>query len=186
MFFTPQEVRPSSPGVALGLVLSIHDIEETGTTRQGRPEYRLLRRVWYKDFEVPAGFIFDVHSLPRLLRFWQPRNPAWWGPPALHDWALESGLISIKEANELYRSAMEDLGVRPIHRFAAYRGVEIGRRFFPDRITRIDPDNADLVEQIAGREAVYHERNAGVRRVLFKAAKFAATGYLRSRGVTLL
>lgn len=185
MFFTPREVRPVSMDVRIGLVLSPQDIEETGTLRQGRPEYRLLRSLVYRDFHVPAGFVFDVHSLPRALRFWQPKNPAWWGPAALHDWALESGLITIKEANEIYKAAMEDLGVRWIHREVAYTGVEIGRKFFPDRITRIDPDNADLVEAIAGREAVFPERKGRLRKVAFRALRTAGGLYLKSKGIGL-
>jgi hypothetical protein len=144
-----------------------------------------LRDVWYRGFRVPAGFVFDVHSLPRVLRFWQPKNPAWWGPAALHDWALESGLISIREANRLYRDAMRDLGVRRIHRVAAFYGVEFARLAFPDRITRIDPDNAELVERVAGRAAVYSETAPSVRKFLFMAARAAVSGYIRSRGVPL-
>ena len=185
MLFIPREVRPKSRAIADGLVLLPQDVEETGTLRQGRPEYRILRRLYYRDFEVPAGFVFDVHSLPRVLRLWQPRNCAWWGPPALHDWALESGLISIKEANDLYRAAMEDLGVRWLHRTVAYQGVEIGRRFFPERITRIDPDNADLVEAIAGREAVFPERRGRLRKIAFRALRTAGGLYLKSKGIGL-
>ena len=186
MFLTAKEVRPVSLEVANGLVLFPHDVEPTGTTRQGRPEYRILRRLWYRDFEVPAGFVFDVHSLPRPLRLWQPENPSWWGPPALHDWALESGLVTIKEANDLYLGAMEDLGVKWIHRTVAYQGVEIGRRFFPERITRVDPHNAELVERIAGREAVFPERGARIRSLAFKAIRMAASGYLKTKGIGIL
>lgn len=185
MFWTPQYVRPATLEVARGLVLHPSEVEETGTLRQGRPEYRILRRLWYRDFVVPEGFIFDIHSLPRPLRIWQPRHPQWWGPAAIHDWALESGLISLRDANRLYKAAMQDLGVMWIHREVAFAGVEFARHAFPDRITRIDPDNADLVEAVAGREAVYHERGAGVRKALFMAAKFAASGYLKSRGIML-
>jgi hypothetical protein len=185
MFSTPHYVRPANDEVARGLILEPEDVEKTGTFRQGRPEFRILREVWYRDFTVPAGFVFDVHSLPRLLRFWQPKHVQWWGPPALHDWALESGLISLKEANALYLAAMTDIGVLPVHRIAAFQGVEFARRFFPDRITQIDPDNADLVARLAGRQAVYHEGGASVRKAVFVAAKWAATGYLRSKGITL-
>jgi hypothetical protein len=185
MFTTPHYVKPASLEVARGLVLHPTEVEKTGTLRQGRPEYRILRKLWYREFEVPEGFVFDIHSLPKALRFWQPKHPQWWGPAAVHDWALESGLISIKEANTLYYEAMTDLGVKWVHREMAYRGVEFARVAFPDRITRIDPDNADLVERVAGREAVYHDGGSVVRKFIFTAAKMAATGYLRSKGVML-
>ncbi|MBD3770483.1 MAG: DUF1353 domain-containing protein [Rhodobacterales bacterium] len=185
MFWTPQCVRPATLEVARGLVLHPSEVEETGSLRQGRPEYRILRSLWYRDFTVPAGFVFDIHSLPRPLRLWQPKHPQWWGPAAIHDWALESGLVSLREANLLYKGAMQDLGVKWVHREVAYAGVEFARHAFPDRITQIDPDNADLVAELAGREAVYRERGATIRKALFMAAKMALTGYARSKGVML-
>lgn len=185
-FLVPKEVRPASMEIADGLVLRQEDVEKTGTLRQGRPEYRIKRKLWYQGFEVPAGFIFDVHSLPRPIRIWQPERPMWWGPAAIHDWALESGLVSIKEANLLYLGAMRDLGVKPLHRGVAYAGVEIARHFFPDRITEIDPHNVELVEQHAGREAVFPEKRARVRKLIFGAIKMAAGGYLKSKGIGFL
>lgn len=192
MFRTPREPTTTDPDIIVGLILSWDDVERnidpgTGqpTFRQGRPEWRLKRPVVYRGFMVPEGFVFDVHSLPRLLRPWQPENPAWWGPPALHDWALESGLLSLKEANALYLAAMEDLGVKWIHRTAAYAGVEFARHFFPDRITRIDPDNAALVEEFAGREAVFPERRSVLRKAVFRAVRTGAGIYLKSKGIGL-
>ena len=185
MLFQPTPVRPVSAEVRAGLVLSWADVRKTGATRQGRPEYEIMRKLWFRGFEVPAGFVFDVHSLPRLLRPWQPRHPQWWGPAAIHDWALESGLVSIREANRLYKAAMEDLGVRFIHRTVAYTGVEFARLAFPDRITCVDPDNVPLVEAVAGRQAVFPEESPGIRKALFMAAKAAAKGYLVSKGVPL-
>lgn len=185
MFLTPREPTVTDPDIRIGLVLEPHEVRATGTTRQNRPEYELLRPVVYRGFMVPAGFVFDVHSLPRPLRPWQPENPAWWGPPALHDWALESGKLPLKEANALYLASMEDLGVKWIHRTAAYAGVEFARHFFPERITRIDPANAELVERIAGRQAVYPERKAGFRKAVFRAVRAGAGIYLKSKGIGL-
>lgn len=183
--FVPREVQPASMEIAQGLVLRWEDVEETGTLRQGRPEYIIKRKLWYQGFEVPAGFRFDVHSLPRPIRIWQPQRPMWWGPAAIHDWALESGLVSIKEANLLYLGAMRDLGVKPLHRGVAFAGVEFARHFFPDRISEIDPHNVELVEQYAGREAVFPEEGARRRKLIFGALKFAAGGYLKSKGIFL-
>jgi len=185
MLFQATQVRPVSAEVRAGLVLSWEDVRKTGATRQGRPEYEIKRKLWFRGFEVPAGFVFDVHSLPRLLRPWQPRHPQWWGPAAIHDWALESGLVSIEEANRLYMAAMQDLGVRWIHRTVAFAGVEFARLAFPNRITCIDPDNAPLVEAVSGRDMVFKEDMPSVRKAVFMAAKAAAKGYLVSKGVPL-
>lgn len=192
MFRTPREPTTTDPDIKVGLILSWADVERNidpitkkPTFRQGRPEWRLLRPVVYRGVMVPAGFVFDVHSLPRPLRPWQPENPAWWGPAALHDWLLESGLVPIEEANAIYLAAMEDLGVKWIHRTAAYAGVEFARHVFPARITRIDPDNAALVEAVAGREAVYPERRAVLRKAVFRAVRTGAGIYLKTKGVGL-
>lgn len=193
MFLAPRDVQPASLEIARGLVLRDEDVQknidpETGlpTLRQGRPEYLIKRKLWYQDFTVPEGFVFDVHSLPRPIRIWQPERPMWWGPAAIHDWALESQLVTIKEANLLYLGAMRDLGVKPLHRGVAYAGVELARHAFPDRISQIDPHNVELVERYAGREAVFPERGARARKLIFGAIKMAAGGYLKSKGIGLL
>lgn len=184
MFFTPMMPTVTDPDIRIGLVLEPGDVEATGTYRQGRPEYRLLRPVVYRGHVVRAGFVFDVHSLPHLLRFWQPKNPAWWGAAALHDYLLETGQVSIKEANAVYLAAMEDLGVKWIHRTAAFAGVEFARHVFPERITRIDPANAALVEEVSGRQAVYPEEKAALRKFVFRAVRTGARIYL-TKGVGL-
>lgn len=191
MFRTPREPVTDDPDIIVGLILSWDDVERNidpitkqPTFRQGRPEWRLGRPVVYRGHVVRAGFVFDVHSLPRPLRPWQPENPAWWGPAALHDYLLETGLVSIKEANALYMAAMEDLGVKWIHRTAAYAGVEFARHFFPERITRIDPANAALVEEVAGRQAVYPEEKAALRKFVFRAVRTGARIYL-TKGAAL-
>lgn len=191
MFFTPMMPDVKDPDIKHGLVLSPGDIVATGTFRQRRPEYELLRPVVFKGFLVPGrtdehpGFIFDVHSLPHALRFWQPKHPAWWGAAALHDYALESGKLSIKEANDLYLEAMEALGVKWIHRTLAYRGVEFARHAFPDRITRIDPSNAELIQRESGREAIFPEKRERRRKLVFMAVRTAGSLYLKTKGIGL-
>lgn len=180
--FGPISVRPASPSVADGLVLTPADVRRTGTRRQGRPEWELLRPVWFEDFTVPEGFVFDVHSLPWLLRYRQPKDPAWWGPPALHDWALESGTLSLKDANGIYLRSMRAIGVRPHHRFFAYAGVEIGRYFFPERITRVDPDNVDLIEAATGERPFLDERQASLRKAAFGTLTRLGRAWLTSKG----
>lgn len=188
MFFMPMEPTTQDIDIRMGLILSWDSVErhvdpitQQPTFRQGRPEWRLLQPVVYRGVIVRAGFVFDVHSLPRLLRPWQPENPAWWGPAALHDYLLETGLVSIKEANALYLAAMEDLGVRWIHRTVAYAGVEFARHAFPGRITRIDPANIELVEAVAGRQAIYPEARAGLRDFALRAIRTGAGVYIKSK-----
>lgn len=179
----PARPTPVSQEVADGLIGTRSDFKPTGTSRQGRPEYRTQRAFWYKGHTIPAGFVFDIHSLPRVLRPWQPKSVTWWGPPLLHDWLLESGSTSLKEANKLYLQAMRDIGVSPQHRFVAYRGVEIGRRLFADRVSRIDPDNIELISSTTGRQSVINESTAARRKTLFHAVKRIGELHLKSRGI---
>lgn len=175
--------KPLNEAIRQGLVGTADDFEPTGTKRQGRPEYRTRREFFYKSQTIPEGFIFDVHSLPRFLRPWQPKNPAWWGPPLLHDWLLESGGVSLKTANNLYYCAMEDIGVSWHHRTIAYRGVEFARRFFPDRIRRVDPDNAELIERVTGHKPVNEMPHPGLRAIAHTALRSGGLMMLRSKGL---
>ncbi|MHA7900764.1 MAG: DUF1353 domain-containing protein [Henriciella sp.] len=133
---------------------------------------------------IPAGFVFDVHSLPHILRGWQPKNPVWWIPPLGHDWLLESSAVPIFEANRLYRQAMRDIGVARHHIFAGFQGVEFGRKFFPGRITRVDPDNVELIQRVTGKFVGDRaDKPAPDRSALLSAAKTLGTIALRSKGV---
>lgn len=180
------EVKPINDEVADGLIGTEVDFEPTGTLRQGRPEYRTLRDFWFDGVVVPKGFVFDVHSLPILLRHRQPKNPEWWGPALIHDWCLESGVVSIAEANSLYLRAMRAIGVMPHHRFVAHTGVEIARHAFPDRITKVDPANWDMIEEVSGSRAMRKEDGRKRRRKMaFMAVRKAASVYLATKGIAL-
>lgn len=177
--------KPINEAVRQGLIGSDDDFEPTGTERQGRPEFRTEREFFYKGYTVPVGFVFDVHSLPRFLRPWQPKNPAWWAPALLHDWLLESGKASLKTANNLYYCAMEDIGVSWHHRTIAFRGVEFARRFCPDRIRRVDPDNAELIERVTGHVPVIETSHPSLRAVAHGALRRSTLMMLRVKGVPL-
>lgn len=180
------KVQPINDEVAEGLIGTEADFEETGTFRQGRPEYRTLRPFWFDNVTVPAGFVFDVHSLPILLRHRQPKDPSWWGPALIHDWCLESGVVSIAEANSLYLRAMRAIGVMPHHRFVAHAGVEVARHAFPDRITKVAPANWEMIEEVAGSRAIRREDGSKRRRKLaFMAVRKAASIYLATKGISL-
>lgn len=184
MLFSPKFPKPASTTVAAGLIRSATDFELTSTKRKGLPERRLIGEpISYRGLEVPRGFVSDNHSLPWPLRLYQPKAPEWWGPAWLHDYALESRALSIKQANNLYYSAMEDIGVAWHHRTVAFRGVEFARRFFPERIRRVDPDNVELLEERLGHPITEETPHPVMRAVLRKALFSSGRMALRSNGV---
>lgn len=182
--FRPRQPVPQTLFASENLIGRPDMFEATGTTRQGRPEYRLLEDVQFYKWTIPAGFVFDIHSLPRLLRGWQPKSPAWWIPALGHDWLLASGLASLKEANRAYLQAMRDIGVAGHHRFIGFKGVELGRYFFPDRISQVDPDNIALIERVTGQPVGLRVSDgAPSRAALFQAVRTVSVLTLKSKGV---
>jgi hypothetical protein len=75
---------------------------------------------------VPAGFITDFASVPRLL--WRVLPPS--GPyneaAVLHDYLYRTSIVPRKRADELFREAMQSLGVSRVTRWIMYLGVRAG------------------------------------------------------------
>lgn len=75
---------------------------------------------------VPAGFITDMGSVPRI--FWNIIDP--WGRPAkaflIHDYLYSTHQRSRLVSDAILLEAMEVLGVHPFKRWLIYRGVRMG------------------------------------------------------------
>jgi hypothetical protein len=73
--------------------------------------------------EVPAGFVTDFASVPRL--FWRVLPP--WDKhkraSVLHDWLYTEQLVSKKRADAYFYEAMGDLGVPQWKRWAMWAAV---------------------------------------------------------------
>jgi hypothetical protein len=72
---------------------------------------------------VPAGFVTDFFSIPRLARWlypkvWSDANAA----AGLHDWGLQRG-IDRQKCDRVLLTAMRDLGVSAARRRVVYSGV---------------------------------------------------------------
>ncbi len=82
-------------------------------------------------FTVPAGFVTDLDSVPRvpfayLLFKGRARAAA-----ALHDWLYCEGLVSRSEADAVFLDAMQATGVAWRHRWPIWLGVRLfGRGYF--------------------------------------------------------
>lgn len=75
---------------------------------------------------VPAGFVTDMGSVPRL--FWSIVDP--WGPPSkaflVHDWLYRTQDRSRLVSDAILLEGMEVLKVNRFKRWLIYKGVRAG------------------------------------------------------------
>lgn len=74
---------------------------------------------------VPAGFVTDLASVPRI--FWNILPPyGEYGQPAIvHDYLYSSGLVGRKEADDLLLEGMVVMGVARWRRYVIYAAVRL-------------------------------------------------------------
>lgn len=75
---------------------------------------------------VPAGFITDLASIPKVFRNVLDVNGASRSPATLHDWLYQSKIITRAEADALLRDALAARGVGVVQRNVFYAGVRVG------------------------------------------------------------
>ena len=79
---------------------------------------------------VPAGFITDFASIPRVLWSWLP--PQFFAKPAiLHDWLYYNGAVgdlkvTRAQADKVFRDALGETGVPWARRWLMWTGVRVG------------------------------------------------------------
>lgn len=80
---------------------------------------------------VPAGFITDLASLPRLVRPVLDRNGMSRRPAVLHDWLYAGQCLSRANADRLFLDAMAADGVGWAKRWSMYGAVRAaGWRYY--------------------------------------------------------
>jgi hypothetical protein len=79
---------------------------------------------------VPAGFVTDLASVPRILTNIVPADGPWVKAAVIHDYLYAThginGLYTRKQADGILREAMGVLGVSPFYRTVIYSGVRVG------------------------------------------------------------
>jgi hypothetical protein len=79
---------------------------------------------------VPAGFITDFASIPRVLWSWLP--PSYYAKPAiLHDYLYFAGkvgdlVVTRAQADKSFRDALKETGVNAARRWVMWLGVRTG------------------------------------------------------------
>ncbi len=85
---------------------------------------------------VPAGFVTDFASVPRLFVWYIAKAGRWTRAAILHDWLLElvkRGELSSVDADGLFRLALAELDVPPVKRHIMWTAVRWGAAFSPYR-----------------------------------------------------
>lgn len=81
-------------------------------------------------FVVPARFETDFASVPRLVLWLVPRFGRYTRAAILHDWlctvGIESGLVTSRQADGLFRRALRESGVPVLQRWLMWCGVRWG------------------------------------------------------------
>jgi hypothetical protein len=80
--------------------------------------------------DVPAGFVTDFASIPRVL--WNLLPPSFYAKPAiLHDYLYFKGkvgdlVVTRAEADKVFRDALKETGVSKTKRWTMWLGVRVG------------------------------------------------------------
>ena len=95
--------------------------------------WRLLEPVRYigeeEIFEIPAGFITDFATVPRIAVWLVPRWGSFTIAAIFHDWLLSHSGVSSVDADNLFRRALRELRVPPVRRTLMWVGVRWGAAF---------------------------------------------------------
>jgi hypothetical protein len=81
----------------------------------------LGREIW-----VPAGFITDYASVPRLPFFYRELEGIANTPGVVHDYIYSNGCASRDQADLLLKEACLLIGISPWKVYAIYAGVRLG------------------------------------------------------------
>lgn len=99
--------------------------------------WRLVETVHYTGdrdtYEIPAGYVTDFASVPRVAVWLIPVFGRYTLPAILHDRLLTdylpAGAISSVDADGLFRRAMREMDVPPVRRWLMWTGVRWGALF---------------------------------------------------------
>lgn len=121
-------------------ITSAFRVEEAGESREGRYCVRLLEALEYRVgsadsaeiITVPSGFVTDFASIPWGLWNLFPPLGLWARPAIIHDYLYDRGGMTArrtytrKEADMIFREAMEVVGVPAWRRQVMYGAVRLG------------------------------------------------------------
>ena len=78
---------------------------------------------------VPAGFVTDFASIPRIFRIIIPKLGKWTKSAVVHDYLYQFGGLSRKQADLCFLDGMKDLGVVKWKRWVMWAAVRVAGGF---------------------------------------------------------
>jgi hypothetical protein len=110
-------------------------------TRRNDDEWTVVGELVYRGkwdtFVVPDGFPTDFATVPRAVVWLIPRFGRYTLPAVLHDWlctrGIETGVVTSREADGIFRRAMRELDVPVARRWLMWTGVRWGALTSPRR-----------------------------------------------------
>lgn len=114
---------------------------EVVVRRRGDETWELVEHLVYEgrhdQFVVPAGFVTDFATVPRVVVWLIPRFGRYTPAAILHDWlidvAIPAGLVTSRDTDGLFRRVMRELGVPALRRWLMWVGVRWGALANPAR-----------------------------------------------------
>jgi len=108
-----------------------------------------------KAIPVPRGFVTDFASVPEYFWAWMPPIGRYGLPAIVHDWLYWDQTLLRHQADDIFESALVDLGVARWRRFVLYRVVRwFGGRYWREnstakergegRVLKLFPDDARI------------------------------------------
>lgn len=142
------------------------------------------------EFIVPAGYLTDFASVPRIAVWLVPVFGLYTPAAILHDYLITNaqadGRISSRDTDGMFRRAMRELGVPPVRRWLMWTGVRWGALFNKRRRAGWLP-SAPLVLLISAPAAVAFVLPVlavSLGLVVYGAAEFLATVFSRRKTST--
>lgn len=77
----------------------------------------------YQTFIVPESFVTDFASVPKLLTWLVPPYGLYTKAAVLHDYLLQSHMVTQSDADGIFRRAMRELGVSFLRRWMMWAAV---------------------------------------------------------------
>ncbi|MDR7420027.1 MAG: DUF1353 domain-containing protein [Armatimonadota bacterium] len=108
--------------------------------------WTLIEPYVWREFTVPAGFVTDFASTPRLIWAWLPPTGKYMGAAVVHDYLYVVDRCTRAEADAVFLEAMADAGVNVVRRRLMYLAVRAFGQEIWDRYRAMDRLNL-----IAGR-----------------------------------
>ena len=91
----------------------------------GPEQWKVIEDLKWRDIVVPAGFICDLDSVPRIPLVYSKFKGRTTAAAVIHDFLYDQQFTTRRTADKLFNQAMKDEGVGTYHRRIIYRAVRL-------------------------------------------------------------